>query len=116
MLTRWRAMSSRARREAWEGYLSVSPWVIGFLLFSLGPIVASIYFSFTEWSITRPPTWVGLHNYIRMFTKDQLFWQALKVTSYFVVLALPLKLVCGLGLSLLLNLKIPGMNVYRTIF
>jgi len=116
MLARWRAMSPRARREAWEGYLSVSPWVIGFLLFSLGPIVASIYFSFTEWSITRSPTWVGFHNYVRMFTKDQLFWQALKVTSYFVVLSLPLKLVCGLGLSLLLNLKVPGMNVYRTIF
>jgi len=116
MLTRWRAMSPRARREALEGYLSVSPWMIGFLLFSLGPIVASIYFSFTEWSITRPPTWVGLHNYVRMFTRDQLFWQALKVTSYFVVLSLPLKLVCGLGLSLLLNLKVPGMNVYRTIF
>ena len=116
MLTRWRAMSPRTRREAWEGYLSVSPWVIGFLLFSLAPIVASIYFSFTEWSITRSPTWVGFHNYIWMFTRDQLFWQALKVTSYFVVLSLPLKLVCGLGLSLLLNLKVPGMNVYRTIF
>ena len=116
MLTRWRATSPRTRREAWEGYLSVSPWVIGFLLFSLAPIVASIYFSFTEWSITRSPTWVGFHNYVRMFTKDQLFWQALKVTSYFVVLSLPLKLVFGLGLSLLLNLKVPGMNVYRTIF
>ncbi|MFH1928198.1 MAG: sugar ABC transporter permease [Chloroflexota bacterium] len=116
MLTHWRAMSPRARREAWEGYLSISPWVIGFLLLSLGPIVASIYFGFTEWSIVRPAMWVGLRNYVRMFTRDQLFWQALKVTSYFVVLSLPVKLVCGLGLSLLLNLKVPGMNVYRTIF
>jgi multiple sugar transport system permease protein len=109
-------MSRQARREALQGYLSISPWLIGFLLYSLGPIVASIYFGFTQWSIVRPPEWVGLGNYVRMFTRDPLFWQALKVTSYFVLLSLPLKLVSGLALSLLLNLKVPGMNVYRTIF
>ena len=58
----------------------------------------------------------GLENYIRMFTRDPLFWQSLKVTSTFVLMALPLKLVCGVALSLLLNLKVRGMDVYRTIF
>lgn len=104
------------KQEAIAGFLSVSPWVIGFLLFTLGPILASVYFSFTQWTITRPPEWIGLDNYVRMFTKDPLFWQTLKVTSAFVLMSLPLKLVCGLGLSLLLNLKVPGMNIYRTIF
>jgi multiple sugar transport system permease protein len=109
-------MSPMARREAIAGYMSVSPWVIGFLLLTLGPILASIYFSFTQWTIVRSPEWVGLDNYVRMFTRDRLFWQALKVTSLFVLMSLPLKLVCGLGLSLLLNLKVRGMNLYRTIF
>ncbi len=116
MFGHWRSMSSAERREAWEGYVSISPWVIGFLLFTLGPILASVYFSFTEWTVTRPAEWVGLKNYIRMFTDDPLFWQALKVTGNFVLLSVPLKLVCGVGLSLLLNLKIRGMNLFRTIF
>ena len=116
MLGRWRAMSPMTRREAIAGYISVSPWVIGFVLFTLGPILASIYFSFTQWTIVRSPQWIGLDNYVRMFTNDPLFWQALKVTFLFVLMSLPLKLLCGLGLSLLLNLKVPGMNVYRTIF
>ncbi len=116
MLKQWRTMSPMTKQEAIAGFLSVSPWVIGFLLFTLGPILASVYFSFTQWTITRPPEWIGLDNYVRMFTKDPLFWQTLKVTSAFVLMSLPLKLVCGLGLSLLLNLKVPGMNIYRTIF
>lgn len=116
MGTRRRRMSPRVRREAWEGYLSVSPWIIGFLLFTSGPILATIYFGFTQWSLIEPSIWVGLHNYVRMFTRDILFWQALKVTAYFVLLSLPLKLIFGLALALLLNLKVKGMNVYRTIF
>lgn len=116
MLASWRTMSPRARREALEGYISISPWLVGFLLFTLGPILASIYFSFTQWTITRPPEWVGFDNYVRMFTRDQLFWQALKVTTTFVVLTLPLQIIFGLALSLLLNLKVRGMNLYRTIF
>ena len=116
MLTSWHTMSSRARREALEGYISISPWLLGFLLFTLGPVLASVYFSFTQWSITRPPEWAGLDNYVRMFSRDPLFWQALRVTAYFVLLSLPMKLIMGLALSLLLNLKLTGMNIYRTIF
>jgi len=109
-------MRPQARREAWEGYLSILPWIIGFLLFTLGPVLASVYYSFTQWTITRPPEWVGAGNYARMFTRDPLFWQALKVTVYYVILSLPLKLVLGLALSLLLNLKVRGMNFFRTVF
>ncbi|MEN8171495.1 MAG: sugar ABC transporter permease [Chloroflexota bacterium] len=116
MSTKWRDLSPKERREAVDGYLSISPWFIGFLLFTLGPVLATIYFSLTEWTLTRPPVWIGLENYVRMFTRDPLFLQALKVTGNFVLLSVPLKLVFGLGLALLLNLKLKGMNFYRTVF
>lgn len=116
MFKSWKMMSPLARREAIEGYIGISPWVIGFLLFNLGPILASIYFSMTTWTITRPPVWVGLANYERMFFNDPLYWQALKVTLLYVVYSLPLKLVGGLALALLLNQKVRGMNFFRTVF
>lgn len=112
----WKMMSPLARKEAVEGYIGMSPWLIGFLLFTLGPILASLYFSMTQWTITRPPEWVGLANYKRMFFDDPLYWQALKVTFMYVAYSLPIKLVGGLALALLLNLKVPGMNFFRTIF
>jgi multiple sugar transport system permease protein len=90
--------------------------MIGFVVFTAIPLFVSIYLGFTQWTITQRPTWIGMDNYVRMFTDDPLFWQALKVTLYYVLLSLPLKLVLGLALALLLNLKIPGMNTYRTVF
>jgi multiple sugar transport system permease protein len=107
---------SMARREAIEGYISISPWLLGFLIFTVGPLLASLYFSFTEWTITRPATWIGPANYVRMFTRDALFWQALKVTVLYVLLSVPLKLVFGLALSLLLNMSLRGMSFFRTVF
>lgn len=112
----WRQMRPRARREALEGYLGILPWVIGFLAFTLGPMLASIYFSLTQWDIVRTPIWIGMTNYIKLFTDDPLFYTAIKVTFTYVLLSVPLKLITGLGLSLLLNLKVRGMNVFRTIF
>jgi multiple sugar transport system permease protein len=116
MLSSWRTMSARDRREAIEGYISISPWLIGFLALTLGPILASVYYSFTQWTITSPPVWIGLENYVRMFTRDALFWQALKVTLLYVIYSLPLKMTFGLGLALLLNMKLRGMDVFRTVF
>lgn len=112
----WRAAKPQARREALEGYLSLLPWLLGFLGFTAIPLAASVYLGFTQWNVIEPPKWIGLDNYVRMFTRDPLFWQSLKVTLGFVALSLPLKLVFGLGLALLLNLKIPGMNFFRTVF
>lgn len=116
VVSSWRRMNPLARREALEGYASLLPWVIGFSVFTAIPIVVSIALSFTEWSITRPPRFIGADNYVRMFSADPLFWQALRATLGYVALSLPLKLVLGLGLAVLLNLKIPGINLYRTIF
>lgn len=116
MFSKWNTMNPLLRREALEGYAALIPWAIGFLFFTIFPIGMSIYLSFTEWTVIEPPVWIGLANYERMFTRDPLFWQSLKVTLLFVAISLPLKLVFGLMLALLLNIKVPGMNFFRTVF
>lgn len=112
----WREMSKPARREAIEGYLCILPWLIGFITFVAGPIIASFLISFTRWDAVNPPQWVGLDNYIEIFTDDADFRQALKVTVTYAAFSLPLQLVLGLGISLLLNMRLRGMNIYRTLF
>src|SRR5262245_37718311 len=96
------ALRRPAVREAIEGYIGISPWLIGFLAFTAGPMLASLALSFTDWRITVPPVWLGAANYVKMFTDDRDFFQALKVTFSYVALALPLNLILGVGLSLLL--------------
>lgn len=121
---------SLARREAWTGYAFISPWFIGFTIFTIGPMLASLYFSFTEYNIVDPPRWVGLANYQRVFSGipqflqtgnprqlgDPIFWKSLQVTIYFAALALPLNLIFSLFLAILLNQKVPGVRVWRTVF
>jgi multiple sugar transport system permease protein len=106
---------SLARREAAAGYFFLSPWIVGFVLLTLGPMIASLYFSFTQYNIVDPPKWIGTANYTRLLG-DPLFWQSLKVTLYFAVLALPSGLVVGFMLAVLLNQKIPGVNLWRTLY
>ena len=116
MLSTWRKMSAQQRREAKDGYLALSPWMLGFVVFYAFPILATFFVSFTQWTVVTPPVWIGLDNYVRMFTRDPLFVSSLRATTLFVALSLPLKLVLGLMLALLLNLKIPAMDFFRTIF
>src|SRR4051794_39696993 len=92
-----RHMSLR-NREAVAGYLFILPAVIGFLAFTIGPILASLYFSFTDYDIlTWPPHWIGLDNY-RAMIHDDLFWQAVQVTSKYALFALPLSMIFSLAL------------------
>ena len=116
MLSIWRKLTPQERREAKTGYLALSPWMVGFVVFYAFPILATLYFSFTQWTLAEPPIWIGLDNYVRMFTRDPLFISSLRATTLFVAMSLPAKLVLGLMLALLLNLKIAGMNAFRTIF
>lgn len=104
------------RREALEGYLFISPWLLGFLFFTAVPLVASLLMSFTQWNIVTPPRWVGLENFAEIFLDDPLFKQSLKVTFFYTIFGVPLQLAVGLSLSLLLNKKLRAMNLYRTIF
>jgi multiple sugar transport system permease protein len=111
-----RRRQSLAQREARWAYIFIAPWLIGFLIFTAGPMIASLYFSLTRYNIIDAPTWIGLSNYRRAFLDDPLFWHSLKITLYFASLALPLRLVIGFFLAVLLNQKIPGVNIWRTIY
>lgn len=108
--------SKTSLRDNVEGYLFILPWIIGFLTFTLGPMVASFYLSFTQWDLFTSPTFVGLSNYVRLFTADPKFWQSLKVTSLYSIFSIPLRLTVGLGLAILLNQKLYGRAMFRTIF
>lgn len=104
------------RKEALAFYLCVLPWIIGFLFFYIGPILASLYYSLTKWDLLTPPEWIGLENYVRIFSRDKLFLQSLKVTFVYTFAYVPLDLVLGLGIALLLNRPIRGIGIFRTIF
>lgn len=104
-----------ARREALMGLLLVSPWWLGFLLFTLGPMVASLYFSFCDYKVIQPPRWIGLGNYQRMFA-DELFYKSLSVTTRYTLVSVPLGIIASLVVAVLLNQKIPGARVLRTVF
>ena len=107
---------SLAFQEAVAGYLFISPWIIGLLVFTIGPILASLVLSFTHWDIVNSPEWAGLYNYERILTLDKSFRQALKVTLTYAALTIPLGIAAGLALSLLLNARLRGMNIFRTLF
>jgi len=106
---------SIADQEAATGYLFVSIWIIGFLIFTLGPMLASLYFSFTDYDVVSAPVWVGLKNYLGLF-QDPLFWKSVQVTLYYAALSLPLGLVVGFLLAVLLNQGIPGVRGWRTLY
>ena len=97
------------------GLLFATPWLIGFGLFLAYPLIASLYYSFTNFSILRSPKWLGLENY-RELVGDEVFRQALGNTLLFAVAAVPLATVAAIALALLLNTKVKGMALYRTIF
>ncbi|KQX57302.1 MULTISPECIES: carbohydrate ABC transporter permease [unclassified Paenibacillus] len=102
----------------WEspiaGYLFISPWLLGFLLLTLWPMVQSMYYSFTKYTLLDAPEWIGLRNYERIFADDEMFRQSLKITILFVVLSVPIKLFSALMVAMVLNKKIKGISVYRT--
>jgi ABC-type sugar transport system permease subunit len=91
--------SPAAIKEALCGYISISPWLLGFIILTFIPILSTIYYSFTRWTIMDDPVWIGLENYIRMFTKEPLFYQAVKATSLYVAMSLPVIIVFGVLLS-----------------
>jgi len=103
------------RREERAFYLFISPWIIGFILFSAGPLLGSLVISFTEWSLLASPLWNGIANYKRLVA-DPLFWQALGNTLYYAMGSITLGLILSFFLALLLNQQVRGMALFRTIF
>jgi multiple sugar transport system permease protein len=106
---------SLARRESLWAYTFIAPWILGFIIFTVGPMLASLLFSFTEYDVVSSPRWIGLKNYASLI-KDELFWHSLGVTFKFAVIALPLGLVFSYMIAMLLNQKIRGINVWRTVY
>lgn len=103
------------RQSVW-GLLFISPWIIGFAWFQLYPLVLSLYYSFTDYSIVKTPHFVGLKNYVTMFTNDKDFFPSLRATFLYSIIAVPLKLAFALLVAMLLNMKGRFINLYRTMY
>jgi len=107
--------TSLARREAVTFYLAISPWLIGFLLFTLGPMLLSLYVSFTDWDLLTSPVWNEFENY-RQMLDDTRFLQAMKVTVLYTLVYVPLDMIGGLALALLVRARLRGISIFRTIY
>lgn len=106
-----------ARHEARWAYLFISPWLIGFFVFTLGPMLASLYFSFTRYNVLNPPRWVGLKNYYELFTVDfEKLSKSLFNVLYLGGIGVPLGIISGLLVAMLLDTGVKGMRFYRTMF
>ncbi|MEV5609797.1 sugar ABC transporter permease [Streptomyces sp. NPDC052225] len=109
------AQKRRGRRDNLAGYLFMSPWLAGFLLLTAGPMIASLYYAFTNYNLFAPPQWIGFDNFTAMF--DDPRWQkSVQVTLKYVVIGTPLKLALALAVALLLNQSRRGQGLYRAAF
>jgi len=108
--------SALLRQEAIDGYLCILPWVVGFVIFTAGPMLASGYLAFTQYDIAFAPKFIGLANFQQLLFGDPLFWLSLYNTAYFTFLFVPLHLLFALIAALALNLRVRGISVYRLIF
>lgn len=109
-------MSALRRRQAMEGWLFASPWMVGFLTFTAGAMAFSVWMSFQKWNILTPPRYVGLANFRKAFTDDPLFWKCLFNTAYYAFVSVPLRMTLAFALAVLLNQPVRGLAFFRTIF
>src|SRR4051812_12563294 len=101
-------------RESLKGYAFISPWIVGFLAFTLVPVGLSLYYSFCDYSLLQPPVFRGLENYRRLAT-DAVFWTSVRNTFHYAGLSVPLCLVMALCAALLLNANVRGRWAYRAV-
>lgn len=108
---------NKMKKSTFAFYAFVSPWLIGFFVFTLYPVIFSMIISFTEWDLVSPMKFVGLDNYIKAFSGgDKWFYQSIKVTFSYTFLSVPLQLVLGFLVAFLMNQKIRGMRIFRTMY
>jgi len=105
-LSRWNAPIA--------GYLFISPWLLGFICLTAYPLILSLYYSFTNYTLMEPINWIGLKNYEQIFTSDAKFVQSVKVTFMYVLASVPLKLIFALLVAMILNRAVKGITFYRT--
>lgn len=113
---RIRKLSLHELRKLQLGLTFISPWIVGFLVFTLYPIFSSLYYSFTDYGLFGNPNWVGLRNYVDLFTQDNKFYLSLYNTIFFFLLAMPASVIVAIFLAILLNSKLRGMTFFRSLF
>jgi multiple sugar transport system permease protein len=116
--SRARPLPRRRRLNSHNGaaYAFLAPWLVGFFLLTLGPTLVSLYLSFTQFDLLQAPRWAGLENYHHMFAEDQRFRNALSVTFWYVILAVPLELAFALAVAMVLDKGLRGLTFYRALF
>lgn len=107
---------SQQTRHTINGLLFASPWIFGLLVFWIYPTIASAYYSFTKYNGVMNPEWIGLKNYVELFTQDENFLAAVYNTFYFAIVSIPLAIFFAFGLAMMLNAKVRGQVIYRTIY
>lgn len=108
--------NSLAKEQNRTAYLFLTPWLIGFFCLTVGPMIASLYFSLTKYNLLNPPKWTGLDNYVKILTDDETFRNSLFLTFKYVFLSVPLKLAFALIVAMILNKGLRGLGIYRTIY
>src|SRR6476659_3131964 len=110
-----RRQAKEAGRDNKAGYLFLLPWLVGLVVITIGPMIASLYLSFTNYSLIQAPKFIGVDNYVRMLTDERLH-NSLKVTFIYVFVSTPLQLALALAIALLLNEGMKGLPFYRSVF
>ncbi len=111
-----RTLTGARMRDRVAPYLFLAPWLIGFVAITLGPMIYSFYLSFTDYSLLAEPNWVGIDNYVRMFTADPKYLESVRVTLVYVLVSVPLQLAFALLLAIILNRGLRGLPLYRSIY
>ena len=115
LMRRYRSLPHK-RQEAIAAFAFLLPWFGGLIIITIGPMLASLYLSFTDYSLLAAPEWVGLDNYRQMFFADARFWASLRVTFTYVFVSVPLQLAFALLLAMVLDKGLRGMSVYRAVY
>ena len=110
-----RGIRKYPRNYKW-GILFISPWLLGFFGLQLYPLLQSLYYSFTDFSILSDGKWIGTQNYADLFTKDRYFWKSFTLTIKYALMTVPMKLLFALFIAMLLNMRLKCINVFRTIY
>lgn len=113
MTERW---TKAERKRQLLGLMFTGPWILGFLVFALYPVIASFYYSLCDYNVFDPPVFNGGRNYVELVCEDKLFWRSLWNTAYFMFFAIPITMLTALVLAMLLNIKVRGQAFYRTVF
>lgn len=111
--------TSKVRKypKNWKwGLMFIAPWIIGFTLLQAYPLIMSLYYSFTDFSILKDGKWVGTKNYTDLFQKDKYFWKSFFITVKYSMMSVPMKLVMALAIAMVLNMKLKGINFFRTVY